>query len=398
MPPTLATKSNQRKPIQRRNQPRPTFPEKNRDNTFDDRRKYCRDFFGREGAREGVLSGGCVDFYPSHLFLPLCSSAFRQLVILCQTLFSLFMSSPILVVGSFVQDLTFSTARFPSPGETVVGKFLTGPGGKGSNQAVAARRAGAEVVFVGAVGDDSFAADARKFQEAEGIDARLAIYPDAATGTAAILFDDSGENEIVVALGANEEIRPSDIPDGLLEDAEAVVCQLECNLDTVLDLLKRAGRAGKTRILNPAPLRDDLTGALIQQTDILIPNESEFAAIARLKEIDLPENVDLPDLEPKDLDTLCRQIGPKVVIVTLGNRGVHLSQPDGFERIKAVPGIKVLDTTGAGDAFVGAFSAALQRYPEDLVRACDFANRAAALSVTRPGTAPAMAHLAEIES
>ncbi len=308
------------------------------------------------------------------------------------------MTSPILVVGSFVQDLTFSTARFPSPGETVVGRFLTGPGGKGSNQAVAARRAGADVIFVGAVGEDSFAADARRFHESEGIDARLAVYPDAATGTAAILFDSSGENEIVVALGANEEIRPSDIPDELIREAGSVVCQLECNLDTVSELLRRAGTAGKRRILNPAPLRDDLTEELIDRTEILIPNESEFAAIARLKGIDVPGGTPVAELGAPELDALCRRIGPEVVIVTLGSRGVHLSKKDGFERIEAVPGIEVVDTTGAGDAFVGAFSAALHRFDGDLARACTFANRAAALSVTRQGTAPAMARLEEIES
>lgn len=308
------------------------------------------------------------------------------------------MHSPILVVGSFVQDLTFSTARFPSPGETVVGAFLTGPGGKGSNQAVAARRAGAEVIFVGAVGEDSFAADARRFHEAEGIDARLVAYPDVSTGTAGILFDESGENEIVVALGANEKIRPIDIPDELIDRADIIVCQLECNLEAVADVLKRAGKAGKTRVLNPAPLRTDLSEELIGNADILIPNESEFAAICRLKKIQLPKAPSITELPPEELDELCRKIGIDVVIVTLGRRGVHLSRADGFDRIGAVAGVQVVDTTGAGDAFVGAFSAGIPRFKGDLVRACDFANRAAALSVTRKGTAPAMAYLREIES
>lgn len=306
-------------------------------------------------------------------------------------------SPPLLFVGSFVQDLTFSTARFPAPGETVVGRFLTGPGGKGSNQAVAARRAGAEVVFVGAVGDDAFAAEVRRFYQEEGIEAPLAVYPDASTGTAGILFDESGQNEIVVALGANDRIQPEDIPDELIARADWVVCQLECSLRTVADVLRRAGRAGKKRILNPAPLRDDLDPALIDETDILIPNESEFAAIARLRGLRLDGDAPVADLPPEDLDRLCRELGPKVVIVTLGSRGLHLSLPDGFERFDAVKDIRVVDTTGAGDAFVGAFAAACQRFGGDLARACAFANRAAALSVTRAGTAPAMARLEEIE-
>ncbi len=308
------------------------------------------------------------------------------------------MSAPLLVVGSFVQDLTFSTSRFPSPGETVVGRFLTGPGGKGSNQAVAARRAGAEVVFVGAVGDDTFADDVRRFYRNEGIEDRLAVYPDASTGTAAILFDNTGQNEIVVALGANEMLRPEDVDDAWITDSAAVVCQLECDLGAVADVLRRAGKMGKTRILNPAPLRDDLDPAMIDDVDILIPNESEFAAIARIRGLDVPDGPAVAEVEPEELHKLCRKLGPEVVIVTLGAAGVHLSHDSGFERIPAVRGIKVVDTTGAGDAFVGAFAAARQRFGGDLSRSCAFANQAAALSVTRTGTAPAMAHLDEIEA
>jgi len=304
--------------------------------------------------------------------------------------------SPILVVGSFVQDLTFSTARFPSPGETVVGHFLTGPGGKGSNQAVAARRAGAEVVFAGAVGDDAFAHDVRGFYRTEGIEAALAVYPEESTGTAGILFDRTGQNEIVVALGANDRIQPGDVPDELIERAGLLVCQLECNLGTVADVLARAGRMGKTRILNPAPLREDLSVEMLDLAEILMPNESEFAAVAALRGIDLPAGVPLADLPPGRLDELCRSVGTGTIIVTLGSAGVHLSTAEGFERIPAVKGIQVVDTTGAGDAFAGAFAAGFQRFGGDLTEAVRFANRAAAISVTRKGTAPAMPTLAEI--
>jgi ribokinase len=305
-------------------------------------------------------------------------------------------NDPILVVGSFVQDLTFSTPRFPAPGETVVGTFLTGPGGKGSNQAVAARRAGAEVVFVGAVGDDAFAHDVRRFYGEEGIEARLAVYPADSTGTAGILFDRTGQNEIVVALGANDRIAPADVPNELLDRAGTVVCQLECNLDTVADVLSRSGERGKTRVLNPAPLREDLDPGLIDLAEILVPNESEFAALARLKGLDLPEG-GITGLPPGELDALCRRLGPPTVIVTLGEAGAHVSEADGFRRVEPVRDIEVVDTTGAGDAFVGAFAAGLARFAGDTARAVAFANRAAALSVTRKGTAPAMARLDEIE-
>ena len=306
--------------------------------------------------------------------------------------------SPILVVGSFVQDLTFSTQRFPSPGETVVGQFFTGPGGKGSNQAVAARRAGADVTFVGAVGADAFAQSVREFYQEEGIHAALAEYRDASTGTAGILFDNSGQNEIVVALGANDFLSPHDIPDELLAESEILVCQLECNLVAVKSVLERAGRNSVTRILNPAPLREELPLDLLQSTDILIPNETEFIGLLERLEGSAPTEEELPHLSPDELGNLCRKLGPPTVLVTLGRHGVHLWSETRNERIPAVEGVKVVDTTGAGDAFVGAFAAGMQRFPDDLPAAARFANRAAALSVTRQGTAPAMARLEEIES
>ena len=307
-------------------------------------------------------------------------------------------SLPILVVGSFVQDLTFSTPRFPAPGETVVGEFITGPGGKGSNQAVAAKRAGAEVIFIGAVGRDAFAKSVREFYQVEGIDAPLAEYEDSATGTAGILFNAEGENEIVVALGANDRLQPSDVPDEILEKAGLLVCQLECNLGAVADILKRAGEKGVTRILNPAPLRPELSADLIELSDILIPNESEFLAVLRILGLGDYSEADLATMDGDEMHSLCRKIGPKTVLVTLGGNGVHLSTETEWKRIPAVANVKVVDTTGAGDAFVGAFAAGMQRYEGDLLKAASFANRAAALSVTRKGTAPAMATLAEIES
>ncbi|MEM0964649.1 MAG: ribokinase [Verrucomicrobiota bacterium] len=306
-------------------------------------------------------------------------------------------SAPILVVGSFVQDLTFSTARFPSPGETVVGEFITGPGGKGSNQAVAARRAGSEVIYVGAVGRDAFASEVRKFYQTEGIVAHLAEYAEKATGTAGILFDESGENEIVVALGANADLSPSDISDDDVASAGLLVCQLECNLDAVADVMKRTGEKGIKRILNPAPLRPDLPVELIHMADFLIPNESEFVAVLKKLGIESLPTDEIATLSGEELDSLCRKVGTETVLVTLGGNGAHLSTENFWERIPAEEGVVPVDTTGAGDAFVGAFSAGLQRFDNDPLKAAQFANRAAAISVTRKGTAPAMATLEEIE-
>ena len=317
------------------------------------------------------------------------------------------MSSPrVTVVGSFVQDLTYHCSEFPRPGETVLGRFVTGPGGKGSNQAVAAARAGGQVAFIGAVGDDAFGAGAGEFQRAEGIDSRLVVKPGQPTGTAAILVDSHGQNEIIVALDANNALTPADI------DAHAdvfhapmvMVSQLEANLGAQAHAMRRARAANTTVILNPAPMRPDFDAALLTDVHVLIPNETEFCTLVNL----LPQTrlvvgtgfdeKALESLAADDLHALCRRIGIETVIVTLGARGCFLSCLDEHAMFPAVRGIKAVDTTGAGDAFVGAFAAALaQCGPEEVEWATRFANAGAALSVTRPGTAPAMPTRAEID-
>lgn len=314
----------------------------------------------------------------------------------------------VVVVGSFVQDLTWRCAAFPKAGETVIGRFVTGPGGKGSNQAVACARAGARTRFVGAVGTDAFAAAARDFYAAEGIDAAFVPKPGEPTATAGILVEDSGQNEIVVALGASARIRPSDVPASLLRGARVVVCQHEATLAVNARAFRLARRAGATTVLNPAPMRPDFDPAILDLTDVLIPNEPEFAGLARR----LPacrrraralvgrrplDEGDLRRLGPPGIHRLARSIGVPVVIVTLGERGCLVSREGGFSLLPACAGVRVVDTTGAGDAFVGGFAAGLVRFSGDVLAAARFANAAAALSVTRPGTAPSMPRLPEIE-
>ena len=318
------------------------------------------------------------------------------------------MSTPrIIVVGSFVQDLTFRCTDFPRPGETIIGQFATGPGGKGSNQAVAAARAGGRVAFIGAVGGDAFGAGAREFHRAEGIACLVTEKPGHATGTAAILVDARGQNEIIVALGANDALSPADLDAhaDTLRAGTVLVTQLEANLSAQAHAMRLARGAGLTVILNPAPMRADFDPALLADVDVLIPNETEFCALLPL----LPgtrgavaagfDEAALASLPDAELHALCRGLGVATVIVTLGARGCFVSRADGYAAVPAVPGVAVVDTTGAGDAFVGAFAAALAEFgPGEIGRAAQFANAGAALSVTRPGTAPAMPRRAEIDA
>ncbi len=318
------------------------------------------------------------------------------------------MDSPqIIVVGSFVQDLTFNCTEFPRPGETVIGQFLTGPGGKGSNQAVAAARAGGKVAFIGAVGRDAFGAGARAFQEGEGIRWLAAEKADRPTGAAGILVNSHGQNEIIVSLDANDALTLADVDahaEGL-RSATVVVTQLEANLEAEAHAMQTAREGGATVILNPAPMRPDFDPAMLISVDILIPNETEFAAMVNV----LPqtqgvagEGFDerkLEALSDGELHALCRLLGVTTVIVTLGSRGCFVSQREGHALIPALKGIVAIDTTGAGDAFVGAFAAALAEFGAgEIERAARFANAGAALSVTRAGTAPAMPRRAEIDA
>jgi ribokinase len=307
----------------------------------------------------------------------------------------------VIIVGSYVQDLTWRCAAFPKAGETTIGRFVTGPGGKGSNQAVAAGRAGADTLFVGAVGRDAFAGVAVRFYAENKIAARFLPKPKHATGTAAILVEDSGQNEIVVALGANAALAPRDLPPSLFRGARIVVTQLETNLAAVAHTLRAARRAGAATVLNPAPMRADFDPALLRHVDILIPNETEFVALVNhlgLAPGKRPcTEAALAAATPAALHALCRRLGPPTVIVTLGKRGcfVSLSAPaspaarDAFALIPAHV-VKAVDTTGAGDAFVGGFAAGFVKHDGDILAAARQGQAVAALSVTKPGTAPSM--------
>jgi ribokinase len=293
---------------------------------------------------------------------------------------------PIVVVGSYVKDLSFRCHRLPVPGETVLGRFTTGPGGKGSNQAVAAARAGIPTRFVGAVGLDLFGAEADRFLKSEGIDSRLKVKRGFSTGAAAILVNKAGQNEIIVALGANAALAARDVPAALLRGARVVVCQGESNNEVNLHTFLLARKLGALTLLNPAPMDKGFDRRILRCTDILVPNEHEFEALTGHR----------PGTSRAAVHRAARGLGVATVIVTLGKKGCLVSTCSGWSLLKGHR-VKAVDTTGAGDAFVGGLAAGLVRYGGDLLAAARFANATAALSVTRPGTAPSMPQRLEIE-
>jgi ribokinase len=305
------------------------------------------------------------------------------------------MSKPVLVLGSFVADVAFRAARLPAWGETLMGDaFALGPGGKGSNQAVAAARAGATVRIMSKLGDDAFGQIARDLWSADGIDASLVGTSDTPTGAAAILIDSArGENAIIVVPGACFTLTPAEVEaaSDAIAAAGVLLTQLELPLNTVARGLQIARAAGVTTILNPAPApASPLPAELIALADFFIPNETEAAAITGLP-------VETIDQAERAADALLAR-GGRNVILTLGARGSLFRSGD--HQTTLIPAFNaglVLDTTGAGDAFCGAFAASLAegRTPADAAR---FASAAAGISVTGAGTAPSMPHRAEIEA
>jgi ribokinase len=306
----------------------------------------------------------------------------------------------VVVVGSFVQDFAFTTPAFPAPGETRIGTFATGPGGKGFNQAVAANRQGVATLFIGAVGDDMFAHQARDFAAAEQLECGFETLDDQPSGAASIVINESAENLIVVALGANNALSNAHIDHFArhIGAASVVVSQLENRVEATVRAFEIARAAGVTTLLNPAPINDDLNHSLLEHVDILTPNETEFAfACKQLLSIDLEPEYWLGDTQT--LHTICRKLNVPTVIITLGAHGAFVSQSDEVARQTGTPAhfqvapasVTPIDTTGAGDAFNGGLAAALALHGNQAIdKACKLASQVGGLSTEKPGTAPAM--------
>jgi ribokinase len=300
------------------------------------------------------------------------------------------MTAHVAVVGSLNMDLVARAARIPQPGETIIGgEFRSVPGGKGANQAVAAARLGAQVSMVGRVGRDAFAGPLLDRLAADGIDHTFVIQdPDAATGVALIVVDDAGENSIVVASGANMRLSPADVDaaETAIAGADALLLQLESPLETVTRAAELAHAHGVKVILNPAPARS-LPVELLALVEVLIPNESETALLTRMPVGDRTE-------AEAAAGTL-RKMGVGTVILTLGERGALLAR-EGETVILPAFDVSPVDTTAAGDAFVGGFAVALAE-GRTLTEAARWGNGAGALATTKLGAQPSLPTRQDLE-
>ena len=301
----------------------------------------------------------------------------------------------IVVIGSFNMDLVLRVPRMPLPGETLTGgAFRTIPGGKGANQAVACARlsgkvaaGGQQVAMVGCVGDDAFGATLRAALVGDGIiDSHITTLPGVASGIASILVDDNGQNSIVIAGGANDLLSPAhiDAAKGLIEQADIVVLQLETPMATVVHAIKLARSLGKTVVLNPAPAAS-LPEGVLELVDYLIPNEIEAAMLAGVS----PDGADV-----QALAAALQKLGSDNVIITLGSKGVHAALYGGDFTFPAEV-VQAVDTTAAGDTFIGGFVAGLASGMDE-AEAIQQGQRAAAWSVTKPGAQTSIPHLHEL--
>jgi ribokinase len=290
------------------------------------------------------------------------------------------MSAKIAVVGSLNMDLVVRSPRIPVPGETIIGnQFQTLPGGKGANQAVAAARLGAQVSMVGRVGQDEFANSLLNNLATNNVDHTFVLRdPEAATGVALITVDDAGQNSIVVVSGANAHLSPVDVEaaENVIASARVLLLQLESPLAAVLRAAEIARAHGVKVILNPAPApAEPLPGRLLSLVDIIIPNETETSLLTGLP----VEN----DAQTRIAAAELRGLGVGTIILTLGARGALLANQQETKLFSAF-NITPVDTTAAGDAFVGGFGVALA---EDLSLpdAIRWGNAAGALTATKLG-------------
>ncbi len=286
----------------------------------------------------------------------------------------------IVVVGSSNTDLIIKVPEIPRPGETLLGgKFMTFPGGKGANQAVAAARAGGDVVFIASVGDDSYGEEAIKGYKLDNINTgNIKVCKGIPSGIAMITISDSGENAITVASGANALLLPADLEEieEPFQEADYMLIQLETPIETVQKAVQLCADLDTRVILNPAPAAE-LPGEILEKVSIITPNETEAERLTGITVKDVPTAA-------KAAESLHSR-GIETVIITMGAMGAYMSdQVSGIRKL--VPGfsVKAVDTTAAGDVFNGQLAVSLAE-GKQLERAIVIAHAAAALSVQKLG-------------
>lgn len=297
----------------------------------------------------------------------------------------------IVVIGSSNVDITMHVATFPQPGETINASAVTSAaGGKGANQAVAAAKSGAQTYFIGRVGDDG----AGKFMLTNlknygVLTDCLHVTEHANTGHAYIALAENGQNDIIIDHGANYQVSIADVKaaEGFISQADCIIAQFETPLKATIAAFKLAKQHGLVTILNPAPAIRQIPADLLAVTDAITPNETESAAITGLE---IKNEADLKANAQK-----LHALGVKNVIITYGDKGAYLSSPALEELVPAFK-VKAVDTTGAGDTFIGYLAGNLKKDFSNLKQAAIIASRASSLAVQHLGAQPSIPAAKEV--
>jgi len=298
----------------------------------------------------------------------------------------------ITVIGSINLDRTIRVKQMPKPGETMHTKeIFSAGGGKGANQAVAAKRSEAVTNFIGAIGNDEAGEMMRELLSEEGIElAGVQSLEKQATGQAYIIVDDQGENSIMIHSGANNAFTPKQVQAhaDLIKASDFVVAQFESTLESTIEAFTIAREAGVKTILNPAPALENVPEELLKVTDMIIPNETETEILTGIKVTD--------EASLKAAADHLHQLGIEAVIITIGSKGAFYDVQD---RNGIVPAFKVnaVDTTAAGDTFIGAMSSVLKKDFSNLEQAIEYGNQASSLTVQRFGAQPSIPYKNELK-
>ena len=299
------------------------------------------------------------------------------------------MSSPIIVFGSINMDLVVYSDKQPAKGETILGNsFETFQGGKGANQAVAVAKLGLPVSLIGKVGNDVFGDELLENLNRETVDTSMIVRHEGPSGVAFIyVFEQTSENHIIVISGSNKEVKSNQISDKELSTSDVLISQLEVPPSEIEDLFIRAKNSGTYRMLNAAPALE-ISKNLIRETDLLVMNESEL------------ENLSERSVDNENIDSIAEAIKvlnlktTQSIAVTLGSKGVYVYTNQKGDFINGHK-IEAVDTTGSGDCFIGALATHYLK-SNDLLDSVNFANKAAALSVTKRGASASMPTLEEV--
>lgn len=298
----------------------------------------------------------------------------------------------ITIIGSINLDRTIRVKQMPKPGETMHTKeIFSAGGGKGANQAVAAKRSEIVTNFIGAVGNDAAGDMMRELLSEEGIDlSGVQTLEKQATGQAYIIVDDQGENSIMIHSGANNAFTPQQVKEHaeLIKASDFVIAQFESTLESTIEAFNIARQAGVKTILNPAPALEEVPEDLLKVTDMIIPNETETEILTGIKVTD--------EASLKTASDHLHQLGIEAVIITIGSKGAFY---DVNGRSGIIPAFKVnaVDTTAAGDTFIGAMSSILAKDFSNLEQAIEYGNKASSLTVQRFGAQPSIPYKNELK-